>query len=115
MMTPFQCEFCHCQNVKGRDALENMSRDSYMLALLRRANLNAFWARQRSNLDRTLTELNRLRNMDIMFGMKSNIPPRRPFPTKDTFGAGLAVCMLQRSLDLGMNTVTMQYNTTRKL
>ena len=42
MMTPFQCEFCLFQNIKGRDALERVSWDGYMLALLRRANLDAF-------------------------------------------------------------------------
>ena len=63
MMTPFQCEFCLFQNIKGRDALENVTRDSYMLGILCRANLDAFWARQRSTVARTVTELNRLRQL----------------------------------------------------
>ena len=115
MMTPFQCEFCLFQNIKGRDALEKVSRDAYMLALLRRANLDAFWARQRTTVERMVTELNRMRQLEVSFGMETNIPPRGPFPVKDTFGAGLAICMLQRSLDVGKNVATVQYNTARKL
>lgn len=49
------------------------------------------------------------------FGFKTGIPSRGPFPVEDTFGAGLAVCMLQRSLDLGKNAPTVQYNTARKM
>ena len=115
LMTPFQCEFCLFQNIKGRDAIEKVTRDGYMLGILRRANLDAFWARQRSTVARTVTELNRLRQLEMDFGIKTGIPRRGPFPVEDTFGAGLALCMLQRSLDLGKNAPTVQYNTARKM
>ena len=115
LMTPFQCEFCLFQNIKGRDAIENVTRDKYMLGILRRANLDAFWARQRSTVARTVTELNRLRQLEMEFGIKTGIPRRGPFSVEDTFGAGLALCMLQRSLDLGKNAPTVQYNTARKM
>ena len=112
MITPFQCEFCLFQNIT---ALENVTRDGYMLGILSRANLDAFWARQRSTVARTVTELNRLRQLEMEFGFQTGIPSRGPFPVEDTFGAGLAVSMLQRSLDFGKNAPTVQYNTARKM
>jgi hypothetical protein len=43
------------------------------------------------------------------------LPPMGPFPIHDEIGMGLAVCILQRSLDVGRNEATIQFSTTQKM
>jgi len=38
-----------------------------------------------------------------------------PFPVEDTLGMGPAVVLIQRSLDKGKYTETVQFSTTRKM
>ena len=57
MLVPFQCKSCNFQNLKDRDALEGLSRDWYLLAIILRANLDAFWSTQCSTVDRNLVKL----------------------------------------------------------
>ena len=111
MITPFQCEFCLFQNLKARDPVEGISWDNYLLAMLRRAKLDAIWARQHSPVERSVIDLNRLCQTEVGFGILTSIPRRGPFPLEDTFREGLAACILQWFLDLEKNAPTIQYNT----
>jgi hypothetical protein len=41
----FQCDLCHFRNIKKRDPFSSDLRDLRLLCGIRRANLDAFWAR----------------------------------------------------------------------
>ena len=43
------------------------------------------------------------------------IPQRGPFPMEDTFGMGVAIVLLSKSLEKGRNTEYVQFEPTRKL
>ena len=51
MVCPFQCELCHFRNIQHRDPLPDEPRDDVLLATMRRANLDAFWARESGTVD----------------------------------------------------------------
>ena len=45
LLTPFQCDTCWFRNLKGRDPT-GLTKDRLVLVHIRRANLDAFWARE---------------------------------------------------------------------
>jgi hypothetical protein len=45
MAVPFECDLCHYRNLRKRDPVLTDPRDVYLLTAIRRANLDAFWAR----------------------------------------------------------------------
>ena len=58
-LTPFQCELCHFQNVHGRNPNWCSSVDVMNVRLLRRANLDAFWARTSNTVQANLSLVRR--------------------------------------------------------
>ena len=42
-------------------------------------------------------------------------PPMGLFPVQDSFGMGVAIAILKRSLDPGRNEKTIQFLTTRRI
>lgn len=114
LMTPFQCEFCLFQNIHGRNHLRIRPEDRLSMKLLRRANLDAFWARTSNTVQTNLGLVRRYIKTEIELDVDT-MPPRGPMPLEDTQGAGTAMVMLKRSLDRGRNARTVQFGTVRKL
>jgi hypothetical protein len=46
LMTPFQCDKCHFVNMQKRNPSLTCEKDRYLMKLIRRANLDACWARE---------------------------------------------------------------------
>lgn len=57
LVTPFQCDLCHFQNLMARDPIQNLPQDVRLLKLIRRANLDAMWAREPTTVSSTLKSL----------------------------------------------------------
>ena len=53
--------------------------------------------------------------LGALVGLVNLFPAMGPFPLEDTQGMGIAVCMLERSLDKGRYRNTLQFETVRKL
>lgn len=113
-LTPFQCELCLFQNVHGRNPNWFSSVDKLNIRLLRRANLDAFWARTSNTVQANLNQLRRYYATEDELGFEST-PLRGPMPLEDNQGAGPAMVILKRSLDPGRNAATVQFGTVRKL
>ena len=116
LMCPFQCDLCHFRNIQKRDPGSD-PRDEVLQKALRRAILDSFWSRESSTVN-----TNRLQEKHVDKAMEAYgvvNPPRRkhegPYPVRDDWGMFEAVCLLKRSLDKGRNTLTIQFNTMRKL
>jgi hypothetical protein len=45
MGVPFECDLCHFCNLTRRNLIWGDPRDEYTITCIRRANLNAMWAR----------------------------------------------------------------------
>lgn len=111
LMVPFQCQLCHFRNLKGRNPSVTSDEDHRLLSFVKRANLDAFWSRTSATVEGNCKQVAKLMECSFV----EILPARGPFGSTDEFGMGLAVALLQRSLDPGRNDDYVQYDTTRKL
>ncbi len=115
LMTPFQCDLCHFRNVKRRNPISN-PRDLLALKIIRRANLDAFWARTPSTVNSNLLDFRQyMKHSKHVWGELPSLPEKGPFQLKDDFGMGPATVTLSRSLDKGRNSKFIQFNTARRI
>lgn len=114
LMCPFQCDRCHFVNIQGRIPGER-HQDTILMDAIRRANLDAFWSRESSTVKANLGEHRRVVRLSERLGIQEPYPPRGPYPERDIFGMRLACMSLLRSMDTGVNTETIQFETVRKL
>ena len=116
LMTPFECDVCIFRKLKGREFNLKNSKDTLLLDLIRRANLDAFWARARSTVYQNLTKTKRMLEFSEMVGLNGPFISRCPFPPGDHCGYELAISTLLYSRrprkHLSSHT---QHDTIRKL
>ena len=117
LLCGFQCDWCQFLNMQKRLPDVESPADELLLTCVRRANLDAFWSRERSTVSQNRREGLRFVNICRTLGLAEDeaYPPRGPFPIEDTVGMKLACVMLVRSLDAGKNAKTVQFDTMRKL
>ena len=111
-MTPFQCDECHFENVMKRSSGANQV-DDLARCLIRRANLDSMWSRERSTVYGNMREGARSVIKGRMAGIHDIYPPRGPAGDQDSWGMATAMVMLMRSLDAGKNAPTVQFDTSR--
>ena len=115
-MAPFECDFCIFHKLKFRNPCLDNPWDCSLLAVIRRANLDAFW----STAPSTVRENTRRLKVAQKFSEKLKLPgPYRqagPFPQYDYCGYEVAFQMLLYSLNSGkINKKHTQWNTIRQL
>ncbi|KAL7578709.1 hypothetical protein ACA910_015948 [Epithemia clementina (nom. ined.)] len=116
LMCPFQCNNCSFFNLKKRYPDEsNFVKDKLLLSCIRRANLDAFWARERSTVTKNRVKMLGLIEAAKFLGIEDPLPQRGPFPVEDTLGMSTACAMLMKTLRQGQNTTQIQFETTRKV
>ena len=64
---PFQCDLCHFRNMYLRDPQVERSPDHLALVAIRRANLDAFWARATTTVNGTKNHLKRFIRRNARF------------------------------------------------
>ena len=114
-LCPFQCDSCSFFNVQGRFERDNSEPDRLLMVCIRRANLDAFWSRERSTVDKNLRELKGLQSLGETIGLHRPLPNRGPFPIGYSNGLGAACLMLMKTLKEGKNAKHIQYETARKV
>jgi hypothetical protein len=115
-MCPFQCDLCHYRNLTGKDPGDNFEQDLRLLVAIRRAILDSFWARAESTVGNNFRDLKKFKTIgEEKLGLKTILPEMGPFPLEDTWGIGVAVVILERSMDKGIYRDTIQFQTARKL
>lgn len=114
-MAGFQCELCHFRNCYKRNPEPSCHQDCWVMHCMRRANLDAFWACRPSTVQGNLSELKRVMQLAGGAGITSPFAtyPRGPYPLADTMGMIPAIISLQRSLEPGKNSKTIQWHTMR--
>ena len=116
LMTPFECNVCVFRRLKGRDPHFRKQQDQFLLDLIRRANLDAFWSRVRSTVNQNLSKIRMLLEFSKNTGEDGLFVSRKPFPMRDHCGYELAVATLQYSRRPGKHDHNYtQFNTIRKL
>jgi len=114
LMVPFQCDTCHFQNIQKRNPMEGDAKDDETLEYIRRANLDAFWARETSTVKKNLSVLLRAERCFERLDMTPVSPPLGPFPLEDSLGMKSAIAVLDKSLDKGLYEELVQWETFRK-
>lgn len=97
----------------GRDPNAISVKDQEVLSLIRRASLDAFWARASTTVGSNLREARRGERFADRLGLGSITPPMGPFPLDDVFGMKGAIMILDRSLDPGIHEEFVQWDTFR--
>jgi hypothetical protein len=118
LVCPYQCELCHFRNIKKRDPFSSNLRDLRLLCGIRRANLDAFWARRPGTVKSNLTlmlSIVKVQEEDHGIPRGHMFRPQGPHPVEDTSGMMTAVVLLDHSLNAGINAAMVQFNTVRKI
>jgi hypothetical protein len=113
VVCPFQCELCHFINMEGRSPMKGtgVSDDAETIALIRRANLDAFWSREPTTIGHNLSKINLVLQIFHELGLDNPpVPMLGTWPVEDNFGMGAAIVLLKHSLDPGVTETTVQYN-----
>ena len=114
LLVPFQCDLCHFRDLTHRNPGQAVE-DVKLIVSIRQANLDAFWAREPGTVVATRREVVKIGKLGNLIGLTKLFPAMGPFPLEDIIGMGIAVCMLQRSLEKGRYRDTLQFETVRKL
>ena len=116
LMCPFQCDICHFRNIQLRDPRSDSRQDKNALIAIRRANLDAFWGRASDTVGGNRRGVEKILFIaENKFGLRQILPDMGPHKLEDKWGMGLAIVMLERSLDEGINDDTVQFDTVRQL
>jgi hypothetical protein len=115
LITPFQCDLCHFRNILGRGPVRFNFKDAEIMALIRRASLDALWAREPNTVRANLREAVRMEfGFTSRLSLPSVTPAMGPFPLRDHFGMLPAIALLDRSLAKGIHSDHVQWGTFRK-
>ena len=113
---PFQCDLCHFHNIQIRDPDTSSVQDRQLMTAIRRANLDAFWARAPGTISNNRGDLKKLLwTAEDDLGIREILPVMGPHPLEDNWGMGLAAVLLRRTLDAGNYAPNIQFETARKI
>ena len=116
LLCPFQCDLCHFRNIQLRDPQSESRQDRNMMIAIRRANLDACWGRSTSTVKSNKSTLKRLVTIaHDDYGMTQPLPDMGPHELNDSWGMGLAITLLRKSLDKGIHGPNVQFETARRL
>lgn len=115
LLVEFQCDLCQFRNLRQDDPQDGSERDQWLLVLIRRATLDAFWSRRTSTVMANLREGKKAMRLGLGLGIYQPLGTfkRGPCPVLDLNGMGAAVLLLERSLEPGNNSATVQFDTAR--
>ena len=115
LFSPFQCEVCWFFNLFGNKPNPSFGEDLRYLKLIKRANLDMFWSREKSTISGNLGRVKYVLRTWHSLRRQLPLPPITAWPTEDTLGMGTAVIMLEKSLDQGRIANYTQFDTCRHL
>ena len=108
----FQCEVCQVRNLRGHTPTQSL-QDEALCALVRRANLDAFWSRSSGTVRGQVTEVRFQLRYGTALGLEM-YPPLGPFPLGQHNGMKEAVGLILRAKEPGAHGPTAKFSTTRK-
>ena len=114
LMCPFQCDLCIFRLLKKSDPIRGSPEDVFLLASIRRINLDAMWAREPGTVRGNLSTVRRGVEMSLERGIAPPYPRLGPFPDKDVLGYGVALHMAWDSLEEGQYADYKQFSTVRR-
>lgn len=114
LMCPFECDSCHFYKLNHRTEDPHQDGDRRIMALIRRANLDAFWAREPTTVRGNLGGVRKVLRTQDELGL-SLLPPLGPWEDTYDHGMGVALCLLMDSLSPGKHEATVKHSSVRKI
>ena len=115
-LCPFECDTCIFRKLKKASPNLTSSRDKLLLAMIRRMNLDAFWARARSTVYQNSRRINQTLSFSESLGLCGPFEHDGPYPFNDHCGYEIAASILMHSRRPGRHDKSYtQYETIRKL
>jgi hypothetical protein len=89
----------------------------YLTHLMRRANLDLFWSREKSTITHQYNKVKEIIQRDIRWSLPLSklFPPLKCHPVEVDSGMGVAMMMLEKSREKGRNADYTQFGTIRQL
>ena len=117
ILTPFECDLCIFRKLRKVNPDYNNYSDKLLLGCIRRANLDAFWSRSSSTVQRNRSLIDQQLNLSSRLGLVGPYVHEGPMPQHDHCGFEIAVSMLLKSKDhTGRHSKQyLQFDTIRKL
>jgi hypothetical protein len=102
-------------NLHGRLPTRGQFLDDQEVALLRRANLDMFWSRESGTVKGLVYDLKDIIKRASWRGRRMPLTTVTPWDIEDGQGMGIALLMLEKSIEKGRNNSTYkQFDTVRK-
>lgn len=115
MGIPFECDVCHFRNLTKRNPAWGEAGDEYTLTCIRRANLDALWARAPSTVKANYLRLKLDYTASVdLFSISDPLPRMGWGKLEDRVGMGIAIVTLHSSLRPGKYCRHLQYDSMRK-
>ena len=116
LVTPFQCDECSWFiNLHGRKPLLREYLDQQELKLIRRANFDMFWSREASTVKGIIYDIKDIVKQVNWRDRAMPLSDISPWLVGDKCGMGIALLMLEKSLEPGRkNSKYKQFDTVRK-
>jgi hypothetical protein len=117
LLAPFQCDLCWFLVLHKRPFNAQGSRDQLNMALIRRVNLDVFWAKETSTVHGMHRVFVQALQSAIHLGLRPGfLQERSVWPMEDKVGFGEAMLILWRSLKQGRTVEgNQQFDSVRKL
>jgi hypothetical protein len=116
LFIPFECNFGIFLKLRGCNPQANSSRDEMLLALIRRANLDAFWSRAISTVQGSLELVAKQLSFSKGLGLEGPYSHWGPLPNHDHCVYEVTIGFLMYSRLPGRyNKTHCQFDTIRKL
>jgi hypothetical protein len=114
LMCPFECDSCQLWKLTGGHSEPQTHREDRLSVFIRRAQLDAFWAREPGTVSGNLNDVKKILRAQEDLGFVT-LPDLGPWPASHDHGMGLAVSMLHNSLNPGRHEATVKFATVRKV
>ena len=95
-MILFQCELCHFLNLKGLDPGKG-DADIRLLRTIRRATLDAFWAREPSTVEATRRDSKKIVEISQSLGLDDTLPEFRRGSNSEALNRGVDEATIDRN------------------
>ena len=115
LFAPFQCENCWFFNICKTQPKSYRSEDTKLLKLIRRVNLDIFWSRESSTIKGNLSRVKETMRRWEHRGGFIPLSDFKAWRSTDKMGMGIAITMLEKSLEPGRLSKYTQFDTCRQL
>ena len=113
---PFECDLCIFRKLRGKSSRCELPNDKLYMVMIRRMNLDAFWARARSTVDQNTRRINHTLKFSESLGLLGPFDHSSPHPLTDHCGYEVAAAILMHPRRPGRHDRSYtQFETMKKL